>query len=76
MRTRGTDGVMLARNRVLVELERDGEVSPELCELASWVICGEEGPTLEGLFPAEAARKLRATCNLACPLTGQAQLAP
>jgi len=65
---RGTNGVMLARNRVLVELERRREVSPELCELTNWVLCGDEGLGIEALFPAEVAERLLAGCTLACPL--------
>lgn len=65
---RGTDGVMLARNRVLAELERGAEVSPDLCAIVNWVICGDEGLGIEALFPAEAAERLMAACTLACPL--------
>lgn len=68
MRTRGTDGLMLARNRVLAELERGGPVTSELCELANWIICGDEGLPLEAIFPPEAADKLASHCTLACHL--------
>jgi len=68
MYRRGTDGVMLARNRVLAEIERLGEVTPELCELANWVLCGDEGPEVDAIFPPEAAAKLTRTCTLVCPL--------
>ena len=68
MNSRGTDGLMLARNRVLAELERRGEVTPELCELTNWILCGDEGLSVEALFPAEAARRLTASCNLVCNL--------
>lgn len=64
---------MLARNRVLAELERSAEVGPEICELANWVICGDEGPTLSGLFPPEAARRLMAACTLTCPVVSAAR---
>lgn len=68
MRTRGTDGLMLARNRLLAELERSREVTPELCDLANWIICGDEGLPLDALFPPEAVARLKASCTLACPL--------
>ncbi len=68
MRTRGTDGLMLARNRVLAELERRGQVTPELCDLANWIICGDEGLPLEAIFPPEAASKLTSHCTLVCHL--------
>ncbi len=70
MYTRGTDGLMLARNRILAELERGVGPTPEMCELASWIICGEEGLPLEALFPPEAAERLRSGCQLACRLPG------
>ena len=66
MNSRGTDGLMLARNRVLAELERRGEVTPELCELTNWILCGDEGLSVEALFSAEAARQLTASCSLVC----------
>lgn len=69
MNTRGTDGLMLARNRVLAELEQHGQVTPELCDLANWVICGDEGLPLDALFPPEAAEQLTRGCTLACPLS-------
>lgn len=72
MRRRGTEGVMLARNRVLAELERSHEVSAEVCALANWVICGDEGLSLDALFPPEAAGRLTAACTLACPLPARA----
>lgn len=68
MNVRGTEGVMLARNRVLAELDSGREIGPELCELTNWIICGDEGLPLEALFPREAAGRLAAACTLACKL--------
>lgn len=65
---RGTEGVMLARNRVLAELDRSPEVTRELCELTNWILCGDEGLGIDALFPAEAAERLMAACTLVCPL--------
>lgn len=70
MDRRGTDGLMLARNRVLAELERCGEVTPELCDLINWIICGDEGLPVGAIFPAEVADRLAAACTLVCRLPG------
>lgn len=71
MYTRGTDGVMSARNRILAELERRDEVTPELCALVNWVLCGDEGLPAAALFPPDAADRLATSCTLACHLPGR-----
>ena len=58
MATRGTDGLMLARNYVLSQIERGAEISRELCEITNWIICGDEGLTVDALFPPEVAAEL------------------
>ena len=68
MYTRGTESLMLARNRVLAELERRGEVTQELCDLTNWIICGDEGLPVGAIFPSEVAEKLAAACTLVCHL--------
>ncbi len=68
MRTRGTDGLMLARNRVLAEVRRHGGVTPEICDLTNWIICGDEGLTVDALFPPEVAAELTGACTLVCHL--------
>lgn len=70
MRTRGTDGLMLARNRVLAEIERAGDVTPELCDLTNWIICGDEGLSLEAIFPPAVAARIAESCTLVCRLPG------
>lgn len=68
MAMRGTDGVMLARNYVLAQIERGVEITPEICEITNWVICGDEGLPVEAVFPPEVAERLSVSCLLACPL--------
>ena len=66
MEHRGTDGVMVARNRVRRLLREKGSPSEEACALACHVVCGDEGLTIEDVFPREEARQLAEGCLLAC----------
>lgn len=70
MEARGSDGVMVARNRVRRLLREKGSPSEEACALANYVLCGDEGLTLDELFPQEEARALATGCVLACRVPG------
>ena len=71
METRGTDGVMMARNRVRRLLQVAQKPSEEACSLACHVVCGDDGLTLEQVFPPEEAKRLTEACALACPVPVQ-----
>jgi hypothetical protein len=66
MKARGSDGVMMARNRVRRLLRERGSASEEACFLTNYVLCGDEGLTLNELFTTDEAEVLARSCVLAC----------
>lgn len=68
MITKGTDGLMLARNRIRKLLRERGKPDTLVCELAREITCCDEGLTVTELFAADEARLIIAHCELACPV--------
>ncbi len=68
MITRGTDGLMLARNRIRKLLRERGKPDTLVCELARKITCCDEGLTVTELFAPDEAQQIIAHCDLACPL--------
>jgi len=68
MKAKGTDGVMLARNRVRRLLNEKGKPDALACELTRDITCCDEGLTVGELFSREEAEMLAAQCELTCPV--------
>jgi hypothetical protein len=68
MKTKGTDGLMLARNRVRRLLNEQGQPDALACELTRHITCCDEGLTVGELFSPEEAEQLVSHCYLTCPI--------
>lgn len=68
MKTRGTDGLMLARNRVRRLLRERGEPDTLVCELTRQIVCCDEGLTVRELFLPDEAERIIQHCELTCPV--------
>jgi len=66
MSVKGTDGVMLARNRVRRLLKEKGQPDSLACELARAITCCDEGLTVNELFSPDEASQIAAHCELVC----------
>lgn len=72
MKTRGTDGIMLARNRIRRLLRERGEADALACELTRKITCCDEGLTVRELFKADEAEQIIQKCELTCPVNPHA----
>lgn len=68
MFTKGTDGLMLARNRIRKLLRERGKPDNLVCELAREITCCDEGLTVTELFAPDEAKQIIAHCDLVCPV--------
>ncbi len=68
MRKRGTDGIMLARNRIRRLLRERGKPDALACELARQITCCDEGLTIPQLFQPDEAKQIIQHCELTCPV--------
>lgn len=68
MFTKGTDGLMLARNRIRKLLRERDKPDAFVCELARQITCCDEGLTVTELFAPDEAQQIIAHCELTCPL--------
>lgn len=73
MSIRGTDGVMLARNRVRRLLKEKGQPDSLACELARAITCCDEGLTVNELFSPDEASQIAAHCELVCEVPSSSQ---
>lgn len=69
MVTKGTDGLMLARNRIRKLLRERGKPDTLVCELAREITCCDEGLTVTELFAPEEAQQIITHCELVCPVS-------
>ncbi|MDH7489297.1 MAG: hypothetical protein QHH80_07290 [Anaerolineae bacterium] len=75
MITKGTDGLMLARNRIRKLLRERGKPDTLVCELTREITCCDEGLTVTELFAPEEAEQIIAHCDLVCPVPAPRQQA-
>jgi len=68
MITKGTDGLMLARNRIRKLLRERGKPDALVCQLAREITCCDEGLTVSELFAPEEAAQIISHCELVCPV--------
>jgi hypothetical protein len=62
----GTDGVMLARNRIRRLLAEKGQPDALACQLARAITCCDEGLTVNELFSPDEASRIATHCELVC----------
>lgn len=68
---KGTDGLMLARNRIRQMLREKGNPDGLVCELTRQITCCEEGLSVNELFLPEEANQIAAHCDLYCAVDAE-----